>query len=207
LPDAAVTFASEIDSLTLKSNIMKTSSLILGMLMVVTTSFSAGNPTNERSKSLTVETSAWKADMVHIAIRETGGSVIMEETVSTRNDFRKYNLKNLPAGLYTLEISDDLKISAQSFKITNNSVEMEPETSVTYKPVITWSENNLDINFLACGKRTFVQVSDNAGKVVYAETVKVPAIHRRYNTSDLAAGSYTVTVYNSDISVSKEFRK
>lgn len=186
---------------------MKTSSLILFMLMVVTTSFSAGNPNNERSKSLTVETSAWKAATVHIAIREAGGNVIMEETVSTRNDFRKYNLKNLPAGIYTLEISDDLKISVQSFTITNSSVEMEPQTSVTYKPVITWSENNLDINYLACDKRTYVQVSDKTGKVVYAETIKVPAIHRRYNTADLAGGSYTVTVYNSDISVSKEFRK
>jgi len=149
LPEAAVTFTSEIDSLTLKSSIMKTSSLILGMLMIVTTSFSAGNPTNERSKSLTVETSAWKAATIHIAIREAGGNVIMEETVSTRNDFRKYNLKNLAAGIYTLEISDDLKISVQSFTITNSSVEMEPQTSVTYKPVITWSENNLDINYLA----------------------------------------------------------
>ena len=96
---------------------MKTQILILIVSALTLSVFASGNPTMmaEKSKSLVVETSLWKSDKVNIQIKEASGVTILDETVKNTKNLRKYNLKNLPEGNYTLEISNDLKITTQVF--------------------------------------------------------------------------------------------
>lgn len=175
---------------------MKTQILILIVSVFSLSVFASGNSTidAEKSKSLVVETSLWKSDKVNIQIKEASGVVILDETVKNTKNLRKYNLKNLPEGVYTLELSNDLKITTQEFTINAKSVVLSTEIKTVYKPVVIWNEAGFDVNLMTLGNTAFINIQDKDNNIVFAEKLVTPAVHKRYDISALASGEYTVTV-------------
>lgn len=175
---------------------MKTQILILIVSVLSLSAFASGNPTvlTEKSKSLVVETSLWKSDKVNIQIKEASGVVILDETVKNTKNLRKYNLKNLPEGQYSLEVSNEMKITLQEFSIISNKVILSSEIKTIYKPVIIWNNNGFDVNLMTLGNTAFINIQDKDNNIVFAEKLVTPAVHKRYDISSLASGEYTVTV-------------
>ena len=175
---------------------MKTQILILIVSVFSLSVFASGNSTidAEKSKSLVVETSLWKSDKVNIQIKEASGVVILDETVKNTKNLRRYNLKNLPEGVYTLELSNDLKITTQEFTINAKSVVLSTEIKTVYKPVIIWNEAGFDVNLMTLGNTAFINIQDKDNNIVFAEKLVTPAVHKRYDISALTSGEYTVTV-------------
>lgn len=175
---------------------MKTQILILIFSALTFSVFASGNPTEiaEKSKSLVVETSLWKSDKVNIQIKEASGVSILDETVKNTKSLRKYNLKNLPEGNYTLEISNELKITTQEFSINSSNVILSKEIKTVYKPVIIWNNDGFDVNLMTLGNTAFINIQDRDNNIVFAEKLETPAVHKRYDISSLASGEYTVTV-------------
>jgi len=175
---------------------MKTQILILMVSAFSLTAFANGNPAMnaEKSKSLLVETSLWKSDKINIQIKEASGVVILDETVKNTKNLRKYNLKNLPEGTYSLEISNELKITTQEFTIYDNGVLLSSDVKTVYKPVVIWNNEGFDVNLMTLGNTAFINIQDKDNNIVFAEKLVTPAVHKRYDISSLASGEYTVTV-------------
>jgi len=175
---------------------MKTQILILLISVSSLSAFATGNPTvsSEKTKSLVVETSLWKSEKINIQIKEASGVVILDEKVKNTKNLRKYNLKNLPDGNYTLEVSNELKITTQEFTIGSNEVILSNDINTVYKPVIIWRDNSFDVNLMTLGNKAFINIQDKDNNIVFAENLETPAVHKRYDISALAAGEYTVTV-------------
>ncbi|MBK8515299.1 MAG: hypothetical protein IPL55_03120 [Saprospiraceae bacterium] len=175
---------------------MKTPFIIL-LFSVLTMSISARTGLEsviENSKSLFIQTSEWKSENIRIQIIEQRGEVILDETVKTSTGIRKYNLKNLPVGDYTLEVSDDLKISTRKFEILSKNVILSGDNEIFYKPIVFWNSKIMDLNLLNLGHSAEVTIIDENNNVVLTQDFKTPVVHKRYDISLLPRGPYNVNV-------------
>ena len=187
---------------------MKTS-LILFIFTLTSFGLQANNTPNtdlSKAKSLTIETHTWKASSIVVKIRQADGTVILEETVKTGN-LRKYNLKNLPAGDYVLEMSDKFRITEQSFSIKQEAVQLATDVATTFKPVIANKNNSVDVNLMTQGKEAFVSIFDTKGETLFEEKCERTSVHRRYDISRLPAGEYTVFVQLGGRSFTEKVQK
>ncbi|MBC7885347.1 MAG: hypothetical protein H7X99_07720 [Saprospiraceae bacterium] len=174
---------------------MKTQILILLLSASSIVSF-ASNPDilTEKAKMLTLITSAWKSEKVNVQIKDFTGSVILDETVKNGNKVRRYNLKNLPNGNYTLEMSNELKITVQEFEILGSQVILSNTLETEYKPVINLFENHIDLNLMTLGKEASLKILDETNNVLLTEKLAGPVVSKRYDFSKLSSGDYAVIV-------------
>lgn len=168
--------------------------LIFTVMMFHVGAVSDVSYTIENNKTLTVETFTWKSSQLKIQIKDAFGTIILEENPSNTSRYRKYNLKNLPDGNYTLEMSNELRISSKPFVINGNNVMLSPDHKTIYKPVVFWQKDYLDVNLLALGSESTLKIYNDKGETVYSQVLNTPAVHKRYNISQLPKGAYTVSV-------------
>lgn len=188
---------------------MKTQLFILIFSIASLSVFASGNPSvyAEKNKSLIIQTNTWKSAKVNVQIKEATGVTILEETLISAKAGRKYNLKNLPDGQYTLEMSDDLRITTQNFYISNNEVVVANDINTIYKPFILTGDNNVDVNLMTLGKSALLNISDKDNNIVFAQKLEATAVHKRFDVSSLASGSYTVNIAMNGRSFTHEFTK
>lgn len=188
---------------------MKTQLFIL-VFSIFSLSLSAlGNPSvfAEKNKSLIVQTNTWKSTKVNVQIKEASGVTILEETIKSAKVGRKYNLKNLPDGVYTLEMSDDLKITSQDFYINNNEVVLSSDINTIYKPFILVGKNNVDVNLMTLGQSALLNITDKENNIVFAQKLDTTAVHKRFDVSSLEGGTYSVNIAMNGRSFTQEFTK
>jgi len=188
---------------------MKTQIFLILFSILSSAIFAGSNPSIlvERAKTLVVNTSGWKSDKVNVQIKEASGTIIMDEVVSNLKNSRSYNLKNLPSGSYTVEISNELKLTVQSFEIEGNFVKTSNDIATLYKPVVNWNNNHLDINLLTLGAKVELNINDDQSNTIFEKKFDTPTVHKRYDFSKLEAGRYTVNIYYAGRTFSKSFTK
>lgn len=175
---------------------MKTNFFILLFLVLGCSAFANGTPTvlSVDSKTLVVDTKEWKSEKVHIQIKEASGAVIFEETVLNKKNQRKYNLKKLPRGLYSIEIENKLKIAVQSFEVSYDDITVSSEIDYVYKPVVIVHDDFMDVNLLTQGYNALINILDASNNIVFSERITDPVVHTRYNVASLESGEYSVQV-------------
>ena len=107
-----------------------------------------------------------------IQIKDENEAILHEERVTDQNAFsKKYNLENLPKGVYFVEISDDLREVIQPFEVTNSKITINPTTrKEIYKPAFHFSNNKLNINLLALNSnKVVVEIFDNQNQLIYTQ--------------------------------------
>jgi hypothetical protein len=188
---------------------MKTQLFILFFSIASLSVFASGNPSvyAEKNKSLIVKTNTWKSAKVNVQIKEATGVTILEETLISAKAGRKYNLKNLPDGQYTLEMSDDLRITIQNFFIRNNEVVVSNDINTIYKPFILTGNNNVDVNLMTLGKGALLNITDKDNNIVFAQKLDTTAVHKRFDITSLSSGTYSVNIAMSGRSFAHEFTK
>ncbi|MEL6863035.1 MAG: hypothetical protein AAFP19_01390, partial [Bacteroidota bacterium] len=89
-----------------------------------------------------------------IRILDAYGQPVFDETMqSTGRVAKKYNLRNLPEGKYTVKVSDATRTSIQPIYLLDNVVQIDTKAMRTvYKPQIRFHEQLLDINMLSNGE-------------------------------------------------------
>jgi len=157
------------------------------------------------SKSFEINMSNWKTETVDIKIIDDAGVVIYSEEETTENN-KRYSLKNLPSGAYTVEVSNELKTVENKLLITKEGVTMELESEVTYNPIFNISDSQIDINYLNEGKNVTMIISNKLG-VVYETKLEGNSINKRFNIADLPSDEYTIYLSNAQGSFSKVFTK
>ena len=150
--------------------------------------------------AVVVDFSDWKTEAVTVSIFDESGYVVFKDEVSTSINAKKYSLKRLPEGKYTIATSDAYRILEQHISFTNNQVKMIGEESITYKPIIAYNDLGWNVNFYTQGLPATVKIFDVTGTEVYSQAFNIPVINKRFNIASLANGQYTIAVQSSAVS-------
>lgn len=149
---------------------------------------------NETPKSIIVSTSEWKAPQVNVLIKENNGGTVYNEMLNTGKTDRKFNLKGMAKGTYTLEISDDLKITSQQFTITESDVVVDKTVNTIFKPVVVSKDNKIDVNLLNLSKNASIHIQDKYEGTIYSQQQNTSSVNKRFDISSLPSGSYSVNI-------------
>ena len=163
----------------------------------------------EGSKVLQVDLNDWTDSSVKITLRDLSGNILYSDKSTNRQLLnRKYNLESLPVGSYQLIVEGGNKKSIHTLavginKITTNNI----EDVLIFKPTINVTEDYLEINHLALGKKVEISILDNNG-VFFSRSFKGEStINTRFDISDLPAGNYLVSLNSENQYETKEFTK
>jgi len=157
-------------------------------------SFANTNPTLslDEGKVLVVNLNDWVNSNVEISIKDLNGAILHNDSFQNKSTVgRKYNLKNLPYGQYTLVIESADKKAIHKLEVTNNTVEMQPLSSkMIFKPHVTINENSISLNLLALGEDMFISISDQNEPFFSVAYKNMSTVNKRFDTSELPAGRY-----------------
>jgi outer membrane lipoprotein-sorting protein len=182
--------------------------LIVALIFVSASTFASNIPsiTTVDAKSIIVDTKEWKSEFVSVQFRNDERVVIFEEKYSTQKG-KKFSFENLPNGQYSIVLSNDYKSTEQFFTLNSNRVVVQPNTVTVFKPIVNVNEDFIDLNYLAPGKNTSVSISDDNNTFFDFEFKNEKNINKRFDTSTLPSGTYTIHVYSKNSSYSKTFHK
>ena len=185
---------------------------ILNLIVVLvfgSISIFAGNTTTitpSNAKSLIVDTKDWKSAFISVEIRDSEGSIVFLEKYSTQVG-KRFNFENLPKGKYSIIFSDNYKSTEQFFTLNTNELIVLPNIVTLFKPVINVTEDFIDFNYLAPGKKTTISISDDFNDFFTLNINNEKNINKRFDTRNLPKGTYHITVYSKNSSYSKTFYK
>ncbi|MEP7323169.1 MAG: hypothetical protein ABI761_14685 [Saprospiraceae bacterium] len=156
------------------------------------------------SKWLIVDKSNWKASKIEVSIKKADGTILIQEDI---NESKKYNLKNLPVGSYTLELEDAQQVRIQNLEVSRDMMYSTNITTV-YKPHLIFNTDNVAMNLMTQGHSATVTITNSEGKTIFSENIvdEVSAT-RKYNLKDVPAGDYSIQVYIAGQQFSKSFSK
>lgn len=141
------------------------------------------------------------AGTAKVQLRTRGGEMLTEELVSKGGVFAKsFNLEQLPAGRYELVILTETRETIQPITITLAGIEVDAEErQEIYAPAIVVKAESVDLNLFnnRIGD-VEVNIIDDAGNVVHTDRHEnIFKLERRYNTAQLLAGDYIISVSSS----------
>jgi hypothetical protein len=169
----------------------------------------AGTPVSITSKdqSIAVYFDNAQHETLTVSITNDNGESILKESINTS---KRYNVSKLERGNYTLTLTKKDAKTIQPFQITEGGVSMEEKAKKAYfTPVIIQKDGAIHVNALT-GQYTNITVSvqDAAGKTVYEDkNYVVFKLHKSYNVSTLAEGSYRLVVQAGEETYSQDFTK
>lgn len=186
----------------------KTLSLILALAFISASVYANNNPSIYITgvKTMIVDTKAWKSAFVSLEIKNENGISIFEDKYSTQKS-KRINFENLPAGKYSLVLENDFKSTEQFFTLSQSGIWVSPNELTVFKPMINVTSEYIDLNYLAPGKNTTITISDDSYTFFNYNFEGEISISKRFDTSELPSGNYTITVSSNDSFSSKSFRK
>ena|GEM_PF-863096 len=132
---------------------------------------------------------------VDVVLKDAKGFKLLEESLNSKDaKSRKYNLKNLPVGNYTLEIHEDFKITTESITIDNDAVIVTDE-DVTFKPVCSQTQDHWNINLLLLQKDADIIIYNTDEKPVYSAKFRGEQnVAQSFDISKLDKGNYNAVI-------------
>lgn len=141
------------------------------------------------------------AGTAKVQLRSANGDMLAEEYISQGGSFAKaFNLEQLPMGRYELAILTETRETIQPIVITSKGIEIDADKRrEIYAPAIIVKDGYIDLNLLNNQIGDIeVSIIDEAGNVLRTDNHKnIFKLERRYNTAQLAAGNYIVSVSTS----------
>lgn len=182
--------------------------LIIAVLFTTTSIFASNinSISTIGSKAFIVDTKLWKSEYLNVEIRNNEGLLIFEDKYSTEKG-KKFNFENLPLGIYSILLENELKSTTQRFVISSDDLTLIPDVSTVYKPVIAVAENHIDLNYLSFGNPISVSIYDRSGQIFTVDRDNQSTVNQRFDTSELPNGIYSFNVSSGNKSYSKKFRK
>lgn len=152
-----------------------------------------------------------KNPKIQVSFKDSKGYTLYNETVLQPSlNKKKFNIKDLPSGIYTLIVAYDNIIKIQPIVKGNKAIEIKAEDAQTiYEPVFRQHSDYLDINMLCLKKMKYsLSIMDSEGHVIYSgATDPNKSLQKRFNLSSLASGRYTFSVEVNEDGIYKEFNK
>lgn len=156
----------------------------------------------EGQKSFVLHLDRVLTEKVQVRILDAEHHLLLSDAIREKGPFaKKYNLSNLPAGRYTVEIEDNYTIKYQPVEILDSSLVIDADhLTAIYKPFVVANGKLVDLTFLQLeDAKTEIEILDDAGFPVYNETIEDSgSITKRYDVSKLQAGNYVFQVAVKD---------
>ncbi|MFN7117104.1 MAG: hypothetical protein ACK4TA_09925 [Saprospiraceae bacterium] len=177
------------------------SALVLSIVLFVSAVASAANP-------IVTITPAGYAKKVSVVLDQLAapatiwvvnaeGTLLLEEKTEGAKFAKVFNLENLPEGSYKVIVTTDRKEIVQPITLNTSALVVNDAAREEYfAPFIRVREDAIDVMWLnnRLGDVS-VAILDEQGGIVYEEAMEnVLKVEKRYKTSDLGKGNYTVRV-------------
>jgi hypothetical protein len=134
-------------------------------------------------------------------VNEAQEAILTEKVKNKPNFLKKYDVTTMPSGHYTMIITKENSRVTQPFIVQKGVLSLsETDKKVKYFPAFYFKNDNMDVNvFLGYYGTITVNVLDEEGNKVFSQKHdNVEVLHRRYNMSQLACGTYKVEVFAGD---------
>jgi hypothetical protein len=127
------------------------------------------------------------------------GSTLASEVINAEMKpvVKVFNLKNLPAGSYSLVVSTGSKETIQPVTITKDDIFVEEGLRQVYLvPTIKIGDDYVDVSWLNGRISDMnVEIRDTQGRTIFEDELNnVLKVERRYNIEQLERGDYTMIV-------------
>lgn len=156
------------------------------------------------NKWVIVDKSNWKIPKLDVSILKSDGTFLINEKIKVS---KKYNLKDVPDGSYSLEIEDDQLIRIQSLEISGDRL-FSTGVKTIYKPMILVKANLIDMNMMTQGEPAWITMRDNESNTVFTEKItQEVSVSRRFNLNQLPEGNYLLDVELSGKHFTRNFTK
>lgn len=179
--------------------------------------FSKGLPflkvSDKEAKVLTIRMATDGTEKFKISLKDNYGTVLFSENVANSNGYIKsFNLKNLTAGEYTIEMENETFTKVMPVSLDSKSVVIShPKFETVYHPFVKLTENKLDLNYLNVNQDATAMVIRNAaGSIIFKNSLGSEMnFSKRFDLSKLPVGSYGVEivsgkkVFNNTVEVNK----
>jgi hypothetical protein len=166
------------------------------------------NPTitSNGTKSFIIDKTIWKTNSVLVVIDDEEGNRIYNKLESLQKS-KTFNLKKLETGNYTITVSNNLKSIKNNITITNEGLIIDINANTTFKPTFKIVDNSVDVNYLAAGVDTEISIVKGEETIHQSIIKDSLSINKRFDTSQLPAGTYSVVVSNKEGTFLHRFSK
>lgn len=137
------------------------------------------------------------ARTVRCEIINQKGQLIFTEDIPTETFRRKrYDLRNLPDGSYSMVIHDLMKVERINFEIESTGIRISKGISdVIYKPTVWLNmDKSLDFNQLTLGADSEIRLFDGNELIYSYKSIGETSISKRLNLEQLDPGKYTMEI-------------
>lgn len=163
-----------------------------------------------QENSLSLKMTNHDTGKIEIMICDERGTPLYEESIIKQGAIsRSFNLRQLPQGKYSLLIGKGRDLDIAAFSKENNKILLaENKMKTIVKPTFRQHAQYVDLNMLCnWNDEVVLQMTDSEGRILYTETIQVEgsALQRRFNLSELAADSYSISVRLQNAPLNREF--
>ena len=147
-----------------------------------------------------LSTSSIKSEKVRCTIISEEGRQVYADRINTEKvSNRLFDMSNLPEGIYTVEIEDDLKIDQYQLIVHENSIELSQNADEICKPVFNMMpERKVGMTLLSLGNDVKVELSDGSDVFYTLRVNEQDAIQKVFDTDHLPKGKYHFKIVTSD---------
>lgn len=190
---------------------MKLINAILIVMVTWFTSIGSNNPVNlignPNTKTFILDAQNFADSKLEIEIVDMEEIVLLSHALDTRDqDAIKINMKNLPDGIYSVFVENEIKRIENKVIIKNDLLLVDAEYEhISYKPVFRQTENYFDLSWMQLGGEIAeITINNYENNPVFTETVEHDGIiQRRYDISKLEKGNYVFNIESQGASFAK----
>lgn len=135
-----------------------------------------------------------------IVFMDTDEVVLYSENVLDKKSYaKKFDLRNLDEGVYSLSMENDLKVIKYTLGVEDKDVKILLKEE-TYKPIFKRTGDVVVLNFLNLdSKLVTIKVLDSENRTIFEETVEnSTVVEKAFNFENAFEDSYTVVVKKED---------
>lgn len=191
--------------------LITTSVICFFSLMAIANEASVFSIKNVGSNSISLQVKNVIQPQIQMTLKDVHGVILHDETISKNKiNSRKYDLRNLPKGTYSVIVSYDNLIKVQKIKKEFGRIDIDYDNVQTmFRPTFIENADYLDLNMLSLSKQNIsLMIKDDKGHIIYNKRDQINgSFQKRFNLSELKEGNYTFMVEFVGSNINKEFKK
>lgn len=145
---------------------------------------------------------------ISITIEDDAGTVLLRKQFRNTTDLRKkINMKNLPAGNYSLKVEEENKTVVLPLAIKEGKLWYSGEKRTYFKPMVNMINNRLLFNQLSLhGLPYLIRIDNNDGECVFTGKYGNDVVNQKiFNVENISKGKYTITMTNDEVTYKEKF--
>lgn len=143
---------------------------------------------------------------LQITVKDTHDYVLYKEDFKGTIYSKKYDLSELPSGVYFIEFNGETKVKTVPFTVERHAVEFNyAATRIYFKPIVVVKEKMVNITKLELDSEPLrIEIYDNNLDLIYEENLGGNLyLNRQLNFEELPRGTYDLILRSKDKVITK----